>query len=151
MGSSQLRALLELSLPRAAAAEYSSDNHEVLENANSMEGWLSLFRFLIDAEAQGAARSNLGLKGFATRACAAALTMPLQDNTRRRQDNEDDGPDALGVETVPTPFCLQDTIMGVQEELGVRSASAPYCMIHGGLKILSKELVALDKGVVARV
>ena len=82
VGSSQLRALLELSLPRAAA-EYSLDNQEVLENAILMEEWLSLFRFLIDAETQGAARTNPGLKGFATRARALAFTMPLRDNTSR--------------------------------------------------------------------
>jgi hypothetical protein len=40
--------------------------------------------------------------------------------------------------------------MGVQGELGVWSASAPYRRIHGGFKILSEELVALDKGVVAQ-
>jgi hypothetical protein len=40
--------------------------------------------------------------------------------------------------------------MGVQGELRVWSASAPYCMIHGGLKILSEELLALDEGVVAQ-
>ncbi len=149
-GSSQLRALLESSPPRPAV-EYSLDNHEVLENPNSMERWISLFRFLIDAKTQGAARSKPGLKGFTTRAHAEAFTTPLRDNTRRPQDNKDDGLDALGVETGPTPFCLQDAIMGVQGELGVWSASAPYPMIHGGLKILSKELVALDKGVMARV
>ncbi len=82
LGLSQLRALLEPSLP-SAAAEYSPDNREVLENANLMEGWLSLFRFLIDAKAQGAARTNPGLKGFATRARALAFTMPLRDNTSR--------------------------------------------------------------------
>jgi hypothetical protein len=80
-GSSQLRALLEPSFPRAAA-EYSLDNQEVLESVNLMEGWLSLFRFLIDAETQGAARTNPGLKGFATRSHKAAFTMPLRDNTR---------------------------------------------------------------------
>ncbi len=149
VGSSQLRALLEPSLPRATA-EYSSDNQEVLENANSMEGWLSLFRFLIDTKTQGATRTNPGLKGFATRACAAAFTTPLWDNTRRPQDDEDDRSDASGVETGPMPFGLQDAIMGVQGELGVWSASAPYCTIHGGLKILSKELVALDEVVVAQ-
>jgi hypothetical protein len=90
VGSSQLRALLEPSLPRAAM-EYFSDNQEVLENANLMEGWLSLFRFLIDAETQGAARTNLGLKGFTTRACAAAFTTLLRDNTRHPRDDEDDG------------------------------------------------------------
>ncbi len=120
VGSSQLRALLELSLPRAAA-EYSLDNQEVLENAILMEEWLSLFRFLIDAETQGAARTNPGLKGFATRARAAAFTLPLWDNTRPPQDDKDDGCDALGVETGPTPFGLQDAIMGVQGEPSIRS------------------------------
>ncbi len=81
LGSSQLRALLESSPPRTAV-EYSLDNHEVLENANSMERWLSLFRFLIDAKAQGEARSNPGLKGFTTRARAEAFTTPLRDNAR---------------------------------------------------------------------
>ncbi len=87
---SQLGALLESSLPRAAV-EYSLDNHEVLENANSMEGWLSLLRFLIDTKAQGAARSNPGLKGFATRARAAAFTTALRDNTRHPRDDEETG------------------------------------------------------------
>jgi hypothetical protein len=40
--------------------------------------------------------------------------------------------------------------MGVQGEPRVRSASAPYCTIHGGLKIPSKELVALEEGVMAQ-
>ncbi len=40
--------------------------------------------------------------------------------------------------------------MGVQGELGVRSAIKPYRTIHGGLKILSEELLALDEGVVAQ-
>ena len=38
--------------------------------------------------------------------------------------------------------------MGVQGELGVRPTWAEYCTVHGGLKSLSKELVAL-KGMVS--
>ncbi len=34
--------------------------------------------------------------------------------------------------------------MGVQGELGVKSANAPYGRVHGGLKILSEEIIKLE-------
>ena len=149
LGLNQLRVLLEPSLPRAAV-EYSQDNREVLKNANSMEEWLSLFRFLIDAEAQRADRTNPGLKGFNNRAWTTAFTTPLRDNTRRAAGGEDNDLVTLGVEAGPATFCPQDAIMGVQGELGVRSGSAPYRTIHCGLKFLTEELVTLDEGVTAQ-
>ena len=54
--SQQPWALLEPLLPKAAA-EYSMDNREVLAAKKSMQGWLSLFRYLIEAEEQGDVRA----------------------------------------------------------------------------------------------
>jgi hypothetical protein len=76
---SQTRALLEPTLPRAAT-EHSSDNKEVLEEENSMEGWLSVFRYLIKAEAWGNTNSptnTAGLMEFAARARNSAFATPL--------------------------------------------------------------------------
>ena len=85
-------ALLELFLP-SAATEYSVDNKEVLEAKNLMEGWLSLFGYLIEAEERKGARvPNPGLTNFATRACQLAFTTPLGNNNnskRSHNDNED--------------------------------------------------------------
>jgi hypothetical protein len=39
---------------------------------------------------------------------------------------------------------VRGEIMGVQGELGVRPTRAEYCTVHGGLKSLSEELVALE-------
>ena len=41
--------------------------------------------------------------------------------------------------------------MGVQEELGVCPMRAEYCTVHGGLKSLSEELVALEGMVSDRI
>ena len=41
--------------------------------------------------------------------------------------------------------------MGVQGELGVRPTRAEYCTVHGGLKSLSEELVALEGTVSDRI
>ena len=41
--------------------------------------------------------------------------------------------------------------MGVQGELGVRPMRAEYCTVHGGLKSLSEELVALEGTVSDRI
>jgi hypothetical protein len=77
-GSSQQPwALLDTLLPKAAA-EYSEDNHEVLAVENSMQGWLSLFRYLVKAEERGDVRApNPALSEFAVRARASAFTTPL--------------------------------------------------------------------------
>ena len=75
--SQQPRALLEPLLPKAAA-EYSVDNHEVLAAKNSMQGWLSLFRYLIESEERGDVRApNPALTEFAARACTLAFTTSL--------------------------------------------------------------------------
>jgi hypothetical protein len=90
--SQQPRALLDPSLPKAAA-EYSEDNHEVLAAENSMQGWLSLFRFryLVEAEEQGDVRApNPALTEFAARARASAFTTPLRDTTKRARDDEEE-------------------------------------------------------------
>ena len=69
--SSTLRAYLEPSLPKAAA-ERSADNKEVLEGTNSMDGWLSLFRYLTDTADRGdVGVSKPALVGFASRARAS--------------------------------------------------------------------------------
>ena len=75
--SKQPWALLESLLPKAAA-EYSVDNHEVLAAKNSMQGWLSLFRYLIESEERGDVRApNPALTEFAARACTLAFTTLL--------------------------------------------------------------------------
>ena len=48
----QPRALLEPSLPKAAT-EYSVENQELLVAKNLMQGWLSLFRYLVEAVEHG--------------------------------------------------------------------------------------------------
>ncbi len=144
--SQQPQALLEPSLPKAAA-EYSVDNQEVLAAENSMQGWLSLFRYLIKAEERGDARApNPALTEFAARARASAFTTPLRDHTKRtRDDNEEASESSHSRGDKPLDFTtLQDAIMGVQGELGGRPARAEYCTVHGGLKSLSEELVALE-------
>jgi hypothetical protein len=144
--SQQPRALLEPSLPKAAT-EYSVDNYEVLAAKNSMQGWLSLFRYLIEAEERGDIRApNPALTEFAARARATAFTTPLRDITKRaRDDDEESSASSRLLGDRPSDFTtLQDAIMGVQGELGVRPLQAEYCTVHGGLKSLSEELVALE-------
>ncbi len=67
------------------------DNQEVLAAENSMQGWLSLFRYLIKAEDRGDTRApNPALTKFAARARTSAFTTPLHDHTKRaRDDNEE--------------------------------------------------------------
>jgi hypothetical protein len=146
---SQTRALLEPTLPRVVA-EHSSDNKEVLEDENSMEGWLSIFRYLIKAEARGNTNSPTnaaGLTEFAARARNLAFATPLQDNTKRVQDGDVDKDDIVAQTTLD----LQDALMGVQGEQGVKSANAPYGTVHGGLKILLEEIIKLEVEVLTRL
>ncbi len=146
---SQTRALLEPMLPQAAA-EHSSDNKEVLEEENSMEGWLSVFRYLIKAEAQGNMNSPTnaaGLTEFAARAHYSAFATPLRDNTKCARDKDANDDDIVAQTTLD----LQDALMGVQGELGVKSADAPYGTVHGGLKILSEEIIKLEVEVSTRL
>jgi hypothetical protein len=136
------QAFLEPSLPKAAA-EYSPDNKEVLEATNSMEGWLSLFCYLIEAEARGDERGpNPELNSFASRARQSAFKTPLRGNGSKRscygapgEEEDQDMP--------PIIMDLQDAIIGVQGELGVRSPSASYVTLHGSLKILGEDLRSL--------
>jgi hypothetical protein len=134
-----LRAFLEPSLPKAAA-EYSPDNKEVLEATNLMEGWLSLFHYLIEAEARGGARGpNLELASFASRARQSAFKTPLRNNGSKRSrygaPGEEDAQDMP-----PIIMDLQDALMlGVQGKLGVRSPSVSYVMLHGSFKILGED------------
>jgi len=87
-GITNLGALLEPSLPKAAA-EYSVDNQEVLAAENSMQGWLSLFWYLIEAEERGDNRApNPALMEFAARARTSAFTTPLHDHTKRARDDD---------------------------------------------------------------
>jgi hypothetical protein len=136
-----LRAFLKPSLPKAAA-KYSPDKKEVLEVTNFMEGWLSLFRYLIEAEARGDKRGpNPELASFASQAWQSAFKTPLRDNAKRSrygapgEEEDQDMP--------PIIMDLQDAIMGVQGELGVRSPSASYVTLHGGFKILGEDLRSL--------
>ena len=137
--SQTLRAFLEPSLPKAAA-ERSPDNKEVLEGTNSMEGWLSLFRYLTDVEARGGAEeaNPAGLVEFANRARESAFKTPLRDNSKRTRGamSEDDEEGELP----PIILGLQDAIMGIQGELGARYPSAGYVTIHGGLKNLEEDV-----------
>ena len=133
-------------LPKAAA-EYSEDNHEVLAAENSMQGWLSLFRYLVEAEERGDVRApNPALTEFAARARASAFATPLRDITKRVQDDEEEASEgSRSPGARPSDLtALQDAIMGVQGELGVRPTWVEYCTVHGGLKSLSEELVALE-------
>jgi hypothetical protein len=43
----------------------------------------------------------------------------------------------------PIIMDLQDALMGVQGELGVRSPSTSYVTLHGGFKILGEDLRSL--------
>ena len=73
------------------AAEYSKQNHEVLVAEHSMQGWLSLFRYLVEAEEQGDVRApNPALTEFAARARVSAFTTPLRDTTKRARDDEEE-------------------------------------------------------------
>ncbi len=133
-------------LPKAAA-EYSKDNHEVLAVENSMQGWLSLFGYLVEAEERGDIRApNPVLTEFAARARVSAFTTPLQDTTKRVQDDKEEASEgSRSPGARPSDLItLQDAIMGVQGELGVRPTRTEYCTVHGGLKSLSEELVALE-------
>ena len=114
-----LRAFLDPSLPRAAA-EHSPDNKEVLKATNSMEGWLSLFRYLVDAEARGDGRgSNPELAGFASRARQSAFKTPLRENGTKRSSLQETWEDETE-DTPPIALGLQNAIMGIQR--GTRGA-----------------------------
>lgn len=118
----------------------------VLEATNSMEEWLSLFRYLVDTEARGdGIGSNPELAGFASRARQSAFKTPLRDNGTKRALEE-----TLEDETEDVPpiiLGLQDAIMGIQGELGVRYPNASYVTIHGGLKNLKEDMRGLQEGV----
>jgi hypothetical protein len=134
-----LWAFLKSLLPKAAT-KYPPDNKEVLEATNLMEGWLSLFRYLIEEEAQGDARGpNPKLASFASWARQSAFKMPRRNNGSKRLRYG-----ALGEEDAqdmpPIIMDLQDTLMGVQGELGVQSPSTSYFTPHGGFKILREDL-----------
>jgi len=109
-----------------------------------MEGWLSLFRYLADVEARGGGKEvNPGLVGFVARARLSVFKTPLQDNSKRSRDamtcddEEELHPAILG---------LQDAIMGIQGELGVRYPTAGYVMLHGGLKNLEEDVRTVHEG-----
>jgi hypothetical protein len=129
-------------LPKVAA-KYSPNNKEILEATNLMEGWLSLFRYLIEAEARGDKRGpNPELASFASQAWQSAFKTLLQDNGSKQfhygtpgEEEDRDMP--------PIIMDLQDAIMGVQGELGVQSPSASYVTLHGGFKILGEDLRSL--------
>jgi hypothetical protein len=130
------------------------DNQEVLAAKNSMQGWLSLFRYLIEAEERGDTRApNPGLTEFAARARTSAFTTPLRDHTKRAHKDGEEASESSHTRGGKSPdfTALQDAIMGVQGELGVRPMRAEYCTVHGGLKSLSEELVALEGTVSDRI
>jgi hypothetical protein len=119
-----------------------------------MQGWLSLFRYLIEAEERGDTRApNPGLTEFAARARTSAFTTPLRDHTKWAHDDGEEASKSSHSRGGKSPdfTALQDAIMGVQGELGVRQTRAEYCTVHGGLKSLSEELVALEGTVSDRI
>ena len=114
-----------------------------------MVGWLSLFRYLIDAEARGdGGEPNPELAGFAYRARKSAFKTPLRDNSKRsREEALEFEPEAMS----PTILGLQDAIMGIQGELGARYPDASYVTIHGGLKNLEEDIRGVQEGVDAQL
>jgi hypothetical protein len=145
ISSQASRALLEPLLPKAAA-EYSAEKKEVLEATNSMERWLSLFRYLIEAAARGdSPGSNLELAGFATRAWQSAFKTPLQGNASKRSSYGDDEEEAEYGDAPPIVLGLQDAIMGIQVELGIRSPKATYVTLHTGVKGVAEELMVVEE------
>ena len=131
-------------------------NQEVLVAKNSMQGWLSLFWYLIDVEECGNAWApNPGLTEFAARARAPAFTTPLCNSSKRAHNGREEASESLGsLKNRPSDFtALHNAIMGVQRESGVRPTQAEYCTVHKGLKSLLEEPVldrfdALDIGAV---
>jgi hypothetical protein len=116
-----------------------------------MEGWLSLFCYLIEAEARGNERGpNPVLASFASRAQQSALKPPLRGNGSKQlrysapgEEEDQDMP--------PIIMDLQDGIMGVQGELGVRSPSTSYVTLHGSFKILGEDLRSLRDAFVEQI
>jgi hypothetical protein len=139
---------LEPSLPKAAD-ERSSDNKEVLGGINSIEGWLSLFRYLTDVEARGGGEEvNPGLVDFVARAQLSVFKTPLRDNSKHTLDammwdDEEELPPAI--------LGLQDAIMGIQGKLGVRYPTAGYVTLHGGLKNLEEDVCTVQEGLDAQL
>jgi hypothetical protein len=130
------------SLPKAAT-KYSSNNKEVLEATNLMEGWLSLFCYLIEAEARGdKSGPNPEFASSTSWAWQSAFKTPLRDNGSKRSRYDTPGEEE-DQDMLPIIMDLQDAIMGVQGELEVRSPSAPYVMLYGGFKILGDDLRSL--------
>jgi hypothetical protein len=145
ISSQASRALLEPSLPKATA-EYSAKNKEVLEATNSMEGWLSLFCYLIKAAARGDSPGpNPELAGFATRARQSAFKTPLRGNASKRSSYGDDEEEAEYGDAPPIVLGLQDAIMGIQGELGVRSPKATYVTLHDGVRGVAEELMVVEE------
>jgi len=113
----------------------------VLEFTNSMEGWLSLFQHLVDAEARGDGRgSNPELAGFASRARKSTFKTPLRDNGTKRlleetlEDETEDMP--------PIILVLQDTI--IWESRGSSGRAR-------GLKNLEEDMRGLQEGLDAQL
>jgi len=82
-----------------------------------------------------------------------AFTTPLHDHTKQaRDDNEEASKSSHSHKDKPPDFTtLQDAIIGVQRELGVRPARVEYCTVHWGLKSLSEGLMALEGTVSDRI
>jgi hypothetical protein len=116
-----------------------------------MEGWLSLFRYLVDAESRGGGGgSNLELAGFASRARQSAFKTPLRENVSKRSSLEEAWDDETE-DMPPIVMGLQDAIMGIQGELGARYPNASYVTIHGGLKNLEEDIRGLQEEVDVRL
>ena len=96
---------------------------------------------------------NPGLMEFAARAHTPAFTTLLQDSSKRARDGGEEASVSSGsLKNRPADFtALQDAIMGVQGGLGVRLMQAEYCTVHGGLKTLSEQLMALEGMVLDRI
>jgi len=109
---------------------------------------------LIEAEERGDTRApNPALTEFAARARTSVFATPLSNHTKQaRDDDEEASKSSHSCGDKPPDFtALQDAIMGVQGELGVRPMRAEYCTVHGGLKSLSEGLMALEGTVSDRI
>ncbi len=149
-GSSQPKALLEPSLPRAAA-ERSQDDREMLASENTVEGWMSLFCYMVDVQARGGPKlPNDALLDFATKVRLSGFTMPLLSTKRaRRGGTEDESVASSNTGCPNSPGEFKHAVLGMIGALGVRSPSAQYGTVHGGLKLFSDTVGRLESEVEA--
>ena len=149
-GSNQPKALLEPSLPRVAA-EHSQEDREMLASENTVEAWMSLFRYMIDVQARGGPRvPNDGLLDFAAKVRRSGFTTPLLSSKRARREGADDASEgSSGTGCPDSPAEFKHAVLGMIGALGVRSPSAQYGTVHGGLKDFGATVGRLESEVEA--